>query len=572
MKRFFLLISFFAFWTPGIAHADINRVTPQPYTPTSIPAEVTWVSPTGSDVSGDGTFLRPFLTPARAASLGKTIALEPGHYSTFGRIDHGGTPRSPLVIRPSTTTAPVIFDLQSDQPAIVAASHVHIEGVAFSGQTTSSPGACVVFGANTDDVAFRHATFIGCRQGIDTIANTWSHGVIEDTLFRDVTDIGINCRGSCQHQRWNRVWLEHLGQSTSSVAIFTSPSSNDLRLRDVFIRDITGDGATFLGGPPSIANSIFTQISGTSLTLAHGGFVGRTEINAQKQGLVAHVGENLVIERSLLHRSDPDAIPFAIASDDASSPSSTLLLAYSRIEAGKTPLALAGGGSRHRMEMSGTVLWFEDVSSRVVLPNKRSILANTLLDEPSLQQEDDSMLIFGPPSTSDLFTPLFSGGDTVYTNDHHRIITSGSQIRGNENDPSYVLGQNAHVHLLGPLASLWYPYASDIQTIGDSAFGPLLRGGDITLPPGTLIKAKTRPHVYLVTAPNIIRWITTESLAEAFAGPRWNRDLIELPDTEITKYQEGAPIDREQAFSEADVLRQIPDPSDLYKDDPEQGS
>ncbi|MBP7006197.1 hypothetical protein KBB27_03685 [Patescibacteria group bacterium] len=569
MKPFFFLFAL-ALCFPIAAHADLNRVTPQPYALTPVPMDATWVSPTGSDLSGDGTQANPFSTPTKAASLGKTVVLEPGRYPLFGRLAHGGTSRSPLVIRPATTTAPIVFVFQdAQQPAIIAASHIRIEGITLSGEELANPGACAVFGTNVDDVAFQNVTFKNCAQGIDTIASTWNHGVIQDSFFRDISDIGIDCRGSCIHQRWNRVRLEHIGQSASSSGIFVSASSNDIRLRDVFVRDITGDGASFLGGPPSIANSVFTQISGTALTLANGGFVGRTEINTQNQGIFAHIGNNLTIERSLIHKFAIEAVPFQIASNDASSPSSTLLLAYSRIEAGTSTLALAGTSSRHQIELSGTVFWFADQASTVRLPNRQTIEARTLLEQKNIQQADDSMLVFVPPNETDLFTPLFSGGDTVHYDNNRRTITSGSQIRGNIDDPAYVLGQNAHVHLLGEIAKTWYPYPSDIQTIGDSAFGSLLRGGDITLPPGTLIKAKTRPEVYLITAPNIIRWIKTEALAEAFGGPRWNQELVELPGAELTKYQEGTSIENEDAFSEADVLRQIPDPSDLYRDDAE---
>lgn len=567
--RFAIFLAFALAFLPRAVFADSQVLTPEAYVASALPAVVAWVAPSGSDLTGDGSSAHPFLTPARAAETGRTVILSPGRYGQFGRITQGGTARNPLVIRPAHGDDRVIFALQdAQQPAEIAASHVRLEGFTITGAELVTPGDCLVLKTDVQDLALKNLTFDHCKTAINSNGQRWEYGVISHTIVRDSAS-ALQCTGACLTQRWDRLRIEHVGHgTTSSSALFLSASSTNLRARDLVVRDIEGDGLRIEGGRPSIANSLFSQISGTAIFLADGGFVGKTEVAASGRGLIAHVGPDLVVERSLLYKLTPEAIPFAIDEQDTSGASSTLLLAFTRIEAPTSSLRLAGTNSKHQVTWTGNVFWFTEEREPVLLPHKKIVAAETLLEEQTIRQEDQTLVFFTPPARGDLFSPIFSGGTVTLNEGGSRTITAGSQIRGNEREPSYVLGQNNRVHLLEGLTRVlrWYPYPVEITTIGDSAFSDLLRGGDMTEPPGTLVKAKTRPHVYLITAPNHLRWLANETIAAAYAGPRWARSIVELPNSEMTKYEEDEPILSTHAFAEADVLRQVPDPGDLFED------
>ncbi len=563
------LLACAAFLFPQAVFADTQVLTPDAYIASSLPAHVTWVAPNGSDTTGDGSEAHPFLTPGHAAEFGRTVALKAGRYGQFGRISKGGTARDPLVIRPARSSDRVIFALQdAQQPAEIAASHVRLEGISITGEELVTPGDCLRITSDIQDLELAYLRFDHCKTAINGNGQRWEYGTITHTTIRDSVS-ALQCTGACVTQRWNRLRVEQIGDgSPSSSALFLSASSTSLRVRDLMLRDVEGDGVRVEGGRPSIANSFFTQISGTAIFLAEGGFVGKTEIATRGRGLIAHVGPDLVVERSLLYKLTPEATPFAIDERDASSASSTLLIAFTRIEAATSSLRLAGTSSKHQINWAGVVFWFNDKREPVFLPNGRTVAAETLIDDETIERGDDSLFFFTPAAPGDLFSPVFSGGTVTRNGNGSRTITAGAQIRGNEEEPAYVLGQNNRVHLLEGLGRTirWYPYPVEVTTIGNSAFSDLLRGGDMTEPPGTLIKAKTRPHVYLITAPNHLRWIANETIAEAYGGPRWTRSIVTLPNSEMTKYTEDVPILSTHAFAEADVLRQVPDPGDLFED------
>ncbi len=565
--RFACLLACAACLLPQAVFADTQALTPDAYVAPALPERVTWVAPNGSDATGDGSPSHPFLTPGHAAQLGRTIILKNGRYGQFGRVTRGGTAQDPLVIRPEKSDDQVIFALQdAQQPAEIAASHVRLEGFAVTGEELVTPGDCIRLASDVQDLEFTHLRLEHCRTALNGNGRRWEYGTIAHTTIRD-SGSALQCTGACLTQRWDRLRIEQVGDGSSS-ALFLSASSTNLRVRDLVLRGINGDGLRVEGGRPSIANSVFRQISGTALFLAEGGFVGKTEIATTGRGLVAHVGPDLVVERSLFYKLTPEAEPFAIDELDASSPSSTLLIAFTRIEAATSSLRLASPKSRHRVSWTGDVFWFNDERQPVFLPNRRTVAAETVHEDETIEQDEDSLFFFSPAAPGDLFSPVFSGGTVTRNENGSRTITAGTQIRTNEEEPVYVLGQNNRVHLLEGLGRTlrWYPYPIEATVIGTTALNDLLRGGDMTEPPGTLVKAKTRPHVYLVTAPNHLRWLANETLAEAYAGPRWTRAIVTLPNAEMTKYSEDAPIFSTHAFADADVLRQVPDPGDLFED------
>ncbi len=569
-KRVALSLFFFTLISWPLSTYAVDPFAAQPYSPSRVSRlDGVWIAPHGSDVSGNGTPEEPFYTPAHAALFGNTVLAVPGRYTEFGTITRGGTPGRPLLIRPATEGA-VAFALQdASQPATIAVSHVKLEGLTIHGRELETPGTCLRIEGPQEDLTITHSRIDHCRTGLHAGTASLAHLTLTDSSFSDIQDQALNCgQATCSHHRLNRVRFEHLGYdaTTGTAQILYSASSRDVRFRDVLLRDIRGDGAYFLGPAASIANSQFIQIEGTALTLERGGYLAKTDIAALGTGLAAGIGDGLVIERSLLRSLQTSSTPFMVLDHDTSTPSSTLLLAYSRIEVPQPSLVLGAQRSRHTITWNGIVLWFTNPEPRIVLPGERSVAVTNIEQEPAITREDDSQLFFGEAEPAELFSPLFRGGETTYNQDQSRTITAGSELRGETSGQSYVLGQDDRVHFLvrESQRSTWYPYGS-VNLLKEERLEDLVRGDDMTEPPGTLLKIPERPQVYLVTAPNILRWITTETLASTYAGPRWASTIMIIPREELTQYEEGDPITHEAQLEDADVLRQVPDPGDLFQ-------
>ncbi len=538
-------------------------------TPPTALETATWIAPHGSDATGNGTEQRPFYTPARAALLGRPILALPGRYTEFGTITQGGTARTPLVLRPATSGT-VVFALQdAAQPATIAASHIELQDITIHGRELATPGTCLRIEGPREDLTLTRTRIDHCQVGLDAGTAGLTHLTLEDSSMSDIRGQAIDCgRTTCSHHRFTRVQFEHLGYDTTTTTakIIYSATSRDSRWRDVVVRDSIGDGVRFDGPAASIANSQFIQIDGTALTLGRGGYITKTDIATLKTGLAAHIGDGLVIERSLLRNLSTTSTPFLILPNDHSSPTSSLVFAYSRIEVPGEALVLGASQSRHTVVWNGLVAWFSHPSPVLVLPGGQRVSVEESAQVDAITREDDSQLFFGEASTAELFSPRFSGGETTYNPDGSRTITAGSELRGETSGQSYILGQDDRVHFLvrESQREAWYPYGS-VNILKEERLEDLIRGDDMTEPPGSLIKIPERPQVYVVTAPNIIRWVLNEALAYAFAGPRWAQRITTIPREEMTQYEEGDPITTEADFEASDVLRQVPDPGDLFQ-------
>lgn len=565
MQTRWLLIALASALFPLRAWASPADLLPQPYDPPPIPPAAIWVSPTGSDLTGNGTQARPFFTPARAAESGSPIILAPGRYPQFGTITHGGTGRDPLVIRSASGTA-VFAQQDANVPATIKASHVRLEGVEIHGLELADPGTCLAIRSDVEDVTIAHSRIHHCGDGIVVENGSLANGTLEDVTLSDIEGTALSCTGTCTHQRWTNVLIEHIGSdSASGTATLVANGAQDIRIRDLTVRDVQGDGARFLGARPSIVNGQFRQISGTALQMDHGGYVGRTDVEAEGYGLKGGVGTGLTIERSLFVARQPSAIPFAITQSTSSTQDARLTLTWSRFDVPNGTLQLAAKGDTHQTVWNEGTFWFRDDTDKVILGDQQVVIARNIVTS-SVERTGDSQLYFDPPYENDLFSSTFSGGVTTVNEGGGKTITAGSLIRGNEQEHPYVLGEEQRVHLLEDTErkTRWYPHGENITTIGDGPFSSLLRSDDVTEPPGTLIKSSARPQVYLVTAPNLLRWISSEALAKAYAGPHWNQQIIEMKDGAITHYREVEPILTEEDLEDDDVLRRYVDPADLF--------
>ncbi|MDQ5919426.1 MAG: hypothetical protein QG668_153 [Patescibacteria group bacterium] len=570
MQRFFLAISLVmlsgaSLSLPSIAAAE-QAIAPREHLPTPPPEDALWVAPNGSDSSGDGSLERPFRTPGRASQVphAQHIALLPGVYREFGVITQGGTPASPLTIAGSVASETIILLQDTAQPAEIRASHLRLEGLTLSGRELETPGDCLRIGSDITDLDLTALRFERCGTGVQVGSYAWNHAQLQDVTFTETADIAFDCgRGSCQSHRLNRVLIEG-GTSTQGAGAAYGERSRQVLWRDVIIRRSLGDGARFIGPRPSITNSIFEELEGTSLLLERGGYLARTRISTPTKGLFARIGADLTLERTLVHGTEPEAEPFHVL--PATQHGGELLIAYSRIHEPSDTLALGNPQDQHTVTLQDSVFWMPSPDSTVSLPRGTALAFADLHHTPAISRIDELLLQVGEPHQDDLFSPLFVGGRTTHHPSGARTITSGSQIRGTLEGEIYVLGEEVDAHLLQDEAQRqrWYPYDTTPDTLSPDILGSLVRGDDVTEPAGTLVKTPTRPQVFVVGAPNSLHWLANETLAEAYAGPRWSTSIVTLSDDQITQYQEGAPLLTQEHFASRALLRQVADPADLF--------
>lgn len=104
----------------------------------------------------------------------------------------------------------------------------------------------------------------------------------------------------------------------------------------------------------------------------------------------------------------------------------------------------------------------------------------------------------------------------------------------------------------------WFSDFSDVIKVTDAELANMPIGGNVTYRPGVrLLKLQTAPKVYAVDQGGTLRWIQSESLADALYGPYWNKAIDDLPDAFFTDYRVGAPINSAKDFDPIAVARCI---------------
>jgi hypothetical protein len=89
----------------------------------------------------------------------------------------------------------------------------------------------------------------------------------------------------------------------------------------------------------------------------------------------------------------------------------------------------------------------------------------------------------------------------------------------------------------------WFADFSGIRSISDSELSAIMIGGNITIRPGTnLIKITTDPKVYAVTRGGVLRWVESESVANALYGSNWARRVVDVPDQLFVNYSVGSSV------------------------------
>jgi len=109
----------------------------------------------------------------------------------------------------------------------------------------------------------------------------------------------------------------------------------------------------------------------------------------------------------------------------------------------------------------------------------------------------------------------------------------------------YAIGADGMRHAF-PSASVyqsWWDGFEDVELIDPTNLASYALGGNVTVRPGTfLVKITTDPRVYAVEPGGILRWVTSEELAQDLYGSAWADRVIDVPDTYFANYERGEDI------------------------------
>ena len=143
----------------------------------------------------------------------------------------------------------------------------------------------------------------------------------------------------------------------------------------------------------------------------------------------------------------------------------------------------------------------------------------------------------------------------------HAAIPAGSLIKAS-NDAVYYYASNGK-RLVFPNEKTyksWYADFSAVTKISDGDLAAIPLGGNVTYRPGVrLVKITTDPKVYAVSAHAVLRWVSTETVAQTLYGSNWNKMVDDVPDAYFTNYTVGAAIVNASDFVPSAQIASTPD-------------
>lgn len=127
-----------------------------------------------------------------------------------------------------------------------------------------------------------------------------------------------------------------------------------------------------------------------------------------------------------------------------------------------------------------------------------------------------------------------------------KAATAGDLIKMDGNPAVYYLGSDDKRYVF-PNANAyftWYEDFSGVVTISQSELESYSIGGNVTYRPGTyMVKITTDPKTYAVEPGGVLRWVTTEAIAESLYGAEWWSKIQDVPDPFFVNYDSsGADI------------------------------
>lgn len=187
----------------------------------------------------------------------------------------------------------------------------------------------------------------------------------------------------------------------------------------------------------------------------------------------------------------------------------------------------------------------------------RTLLASDMIDGPFRLSGGASTVPVSQPFTTDptatgvydrllaeLFTPDINVDKGLSDPRPHPACGGASLVKGSM--PAVYFCGNDGKRYAFPNEKIYFTWFADFGSVVqipniDLATIPL--GGNVTYRPGKrLLKITTNPKVYAVSRGGLLRWVPSETVANAFFGSDWNRQIDDVSDAFFVNYRIGDPI------------------------------
>ncbi len=138
-------------------------------------------------------------------------------------------------------------------------------------------------------------------------------------------------------------------------------------------------------------------------------------------------------------------------------------------------------------------------------------------------------------------------------------VGAGDLIRGETFSAVYYMGEDGFRYVFPneKTYKTWYADEdgnadfSSVTTISDAELAKIQIGGNVTYrPQSRMVKINTDPKVYTVAEGGVLRWISTEMIAEEVYGSSWNMKIDDVPDGFFANYSIGEPIEEAEDIGE----------------------
>jgi phosphodiesterase/alkaline phosphatase D-like protein len=158
--------------------------------------------------------------------------------------------------------------------------------------------------------------------------------------------------------------------------------------------------------------------------------------------------------------------------------------------------------------------------------------AEALVGSPTINA--DKMLVSPPPG---VVPACVSGTLMKQPNDGDPATQADSAV--------YYCGADGKRYVFPDLGTYrsWYPDFSAVSVVTATELAAVPLGGNVTYRPGRhMIKIQTDPKVYAIDKGGVLRWVTTEALAQSLYGLLWSGLVRDVSDAFFINYVVGAPI------------------------------
>lgn len=123
---------------------------------------------------------------------------------------------------------------------------------------------------------------------------------------------------------------------------------------------------------------------------------------------------------------------------------------------------------------------------------------------------------------------------------------AGRLVKSATNPSVYLAASDGQRYLFSSEAQFfgWYSDFSTVRTIPDADLSAIHLAGSALMRPGFLpVKIASSPRVYSVYEDGLLRWVTSGDVMEDLYGTDWTYKVAVMPDSALSDYRFGAPIE-----------------------------